>query len=130
MPADLTDLLENVSSPPMHVDAETVLTRGRRRRLRRRLYGTATVLAAAALVAPVAAALRADPAPPAVPAVSPPVDCASAGQAPSPTGLWLDSGPATATRTLRVRVYNDACQGLSVAVARGSASSVSMAWRI
>ena len=127
MPADFTDLLENVSAPPMHVDAETVLTRGRRRRLRRRLYGTATVLAAAALVAPVAAALRADPAPPAVPAVSPPVDCASAGQAPSPTGLWLDSGPATATRTLRVRVYNDACQGLSVAVARGSASSVSMA---
>ncbi len=127
MPADLTDLLENVSSPPMHVDAETVLTRGRRRRLHRRLYGTAVVLAAAALVAPVAVALRADPALPAVPAVSPPVDCASAGQAPNPTGLWLDSGPATATRTLRVRVYHDTCQGLSVAVARGSASSVSMA---
>ena len=36
MPADFTDLLENVSAPPMHVDAETVLTRGRRRRLRRR----------------------------------------------------------------------------------------------
>ena len=117
MPADLTDLLENVSSPPMHVDAETVLTRGRRRRLHRRLYGTAVVLAAAALVAPVAVALRADPALPAVPAVSPPVDCASAGQAPNPTGLWLDSGPATATRTLRVRVYHDTCQGLSVAVA-------------
>ncbi len=95
-PADFTDLLEDVSAPPMHVDAETVLTRGRRRRLRRRLYGTATVLAAAALVAPVAAALRADPAPPAVPAVSPPVDCASAGQGAKPD--WTVAGQWTSYR--------------------------------
>ena len=50
MPVDLTDLLENVSAPPMHVDVDTVLSRGRRRRVRRRLFGTAGVVGAAALL--------------------------------------------------------------------------------
>jgi hypothetical protein len=60
MPADLTELFENASAPPMFVDAERVLARGRRRRLRRRLGGSMAVLAATALVVPTAVVLRTD----------------------------------------------------------------------
>lgn len=132
MPVDLTELLEKASAPPMHVDADTVLTRGRRERLRRRLYGTAAVLGAAAIIIPVADALRVDVAPPPVPAASPPVDCVLAVQGPyawyrdaagaQMTGTrWLDSGPLAEGRTMRVQVNTDTCHGLAVAVSNGSA---------
>lgn len=131
MPVDLTELLESVSAPPMHVDADTVVTRGRRRRLRRRLYGTAAVLGAAALIVPVADALRADGAPPPVPGISPPGDCVFAydgadpwevdGAGPQMAGTpWLDSGQPVGARTMRVQVNTDTCQGLAVAVTHGS----------
>lgn len=132
MPVDLTDLLENVSAPPMHVDVDTVLSRGRRRRLRRRLYGTAAVLGAAALILPAAAALRGDSAPSPVAAISPPGDCLFASPDPGgpPAGAfasleltgtpWLDSGSSDAGRSVRVQVNTDTCQGLAVMVRRGS----------
>lgn len=137
MPVDLTDLLESVSAPPMHIDADTVLTRGRRRRLRRRLYGSAAVLGAAALILPAAVALRADPAPPPVPAVSLPGDCLYTNADPNgpPAGAfgpsdltgtpWLDSGSPDAGRSVRVQVNTDTCHGLAVAVSRGSSQGVS-----
>ena len=137
MPVDLADLLENVSAPPMHVDADIVLGRGRRRRLRRRLYSSAAVLGAAALILPAAAALRSDPAPSPVPAISPPGDCLFASPNPSgpPTGPfgsieltgtpWLDSGSPDAGRGVRVQVNTDTCQGLAVVVRRGSSAGVS-----
>lgn len=134
MSAELTELLENVSEPAMFIDAETVLVRGRRRRLRRRLYGTAAVLGAAALIVPVAAALGADSAPSPVPAASPPVDCAFPDPGPgsgwdSAAGLpvggtpWLDSGPPAGARTMRVQVNTDTCHGLAVAVSHPSSYS-------
>jgi hypothetical protein len=137
MPVDLTDLLENVSAPPMHVDVDTVLSRGRRRRLRRRLYGTAAVLGAAALILPAAAALRGDSAPSPVAAISPPGDCLFASPDPGgpPAGAfasleltgtpWLDSGSSDAGRSVRVQVNTDTCQGLAVMVRRGSGGGVS-----
>ena len=132
MPVDLTALLENVSAPPMHVDADAVLGRGRRRRLRRRLYGTAAVLGAAALIVPAAAAFLGDSAPSPVPAVSPSGDCSVARPDPgsSPTDgsgsdvrtarAWLDSGLRDAGGGVRVLVYTEPCQGVSIMVQRGS----------
>jgi hypothetical protein len=81
MPVDVTDLFESVSAPPMYVDADVVLARGRRRRLRRRVYGAAVVLAAAVLVMPVADVLRVDAASPQIPAGAP-----SSSRAGVPTG--------------------------------------------
>ncbi len=131
MSVELSELFERVSAPPMHVDADSVLTRGRHRRLRRRLYGTAAVLGAAALIMPVANALRADVAPPPVPAVLPPGDCAFPHEGPNSweadgagaqmTGTpWLDSGAPAGDRTMRVQVNTDTCHGLAVAVSHGS----------
>lgn len=132
MPVDLTELFENASSPPMFVDAERVLTRGRRRRLRRRLGGSVAVLAAAALVVPAAVALHTDADPAPAPAISPPSDCLYARQGVNgrPGGIdegmdlngtrWLDSGASGAGRDVRVQVYTDTCNGLAVAVTRGT----------
>lgn len=132
MPADLTELFENASAPPMFVDAERVLARGRRRRLRRRLGGSMAVLAATALVVPTAVVLRTDADPASAPAVSPPSDCLYAGQGVDgqaggiAEGMdlngtrWLDSGASGAGRDVRVQVYTDTCNGLAVAVTRGT----------
>ena len=142
MPVDLTELLESVPAPPMHVDADAVLTRGRRRRLRRRLGGAAAVLGAAALIVPVADALRVDGSPPAVPAVPAapaPQDCLFPGQGARSwwsntagsgrmTGTpWLDSGAPDGDRTVRVQVNTDTCHGLAVAVSNGTEGGVTTA---
>ena len=132
MPVDLTELFENASAPPMFVDAERVLARGRRRRLRRRLGGSMAVLAVAALVVPTAVALSRDADPAPAPAVSPPSDCLYARQGVDrqaggiAEGMdlngtrWLDSGASGAGRDVRVQVYTDTCNGLAVAVTRGT----------
>ena len=88
MPVDVTELFESVSAPPMSVDADVVLARGRRRRLRRRVYGAAAVLAAAALVIPVADALRVDAASPQIPAGAP-----LSSRAGVPTGSATPTSP-------------------------------------
>lgn len=130
MPVDLTELLESVVEPPMHVDADTVLARGRRRRLRRRLGRTAALVGAAAMVLPVTIALRSDDPPPPVTAGR--TGCLFAQPVPNtwssaPTSevilsgrQWLDSGPPADRRDLRVRVNTDTCDGLAIAVSNGT----------
>jgi hypothetical protein len=54
MSVDLTELFENASAPPMFVDADRVLARGRRRRLRRRIGWSVAALPAVVIAAIVA----------------------------------------------------------------------------
>jgi hypothetical protein len=133
MPFDLTELLENATAPRMHVDPGNVLARGRRRRLRRRIYGTAAALGAAAVLVPAATAIRLDTPPTPAPAASLPADCLLAGPNPHAwqtdperdahmTGTpWLDTGSMAGNLDARVQVSTDTCHGLAVAVAMGPA---------
>ncbi|MBM6402315.1 hypothetical protein [Phycicoccus sonneratiae] len=139
MSDELTDLLERVIAPPMALDADAVLAGGRRRRLRHRLRRGG----AAALVAAVAVPVLTAPWPRSVFAPSPArtgqTDCRLADLAPGGTppnaenGVdvggtpWLDSGPPTGDRSVRVQVHTDTCEGLAVAVSRGGGRTVSAA---
>lgn len=134
MPFDLTELLEGAAAPSMNVDAHNVLTRGRRRRFRRRIYGATVVVATAAVLVPAATALRLDvpPTPTPTPAASAPGDCLLAGPDPHRwpadpergaqlTGTpWLDSGSSAGNLDARVQVNTDTCHGLAVAVSMGT----------
>lgn len=136
MSVDLTDLFEDLTAPPMHVDLDVVLARGRRRRLRRRLARGAGLLGAAALVVPAALVLRMDAALAPAPATSPWGDCLFTDPKPGDPPVnathgarlagqpWLDTGPEAAGRSVRVQVHTDTCAGLAVAVSKGAGQQV------